>query len=167
MKPTKAERKRLKVQEKRDKQAARFDVRSALRSELMSKVTRCEVPGCGREWTDMHHMVNPGRGLKDDSYENMMGLCHEHHMQVENTPNWSKTRWASEYFWGSTYRDVADYVAMVRRFERAGKPTGIEEISLSDVPSDGGAFRLMLAYAERGIYRATMLTKEEIQGDGK
>ncbi len=150
MKMSKAERKRQKLQEKRDKEDARREIRKALRDKLRTHVSTCEVMGCRREWTDMHHMVNPGKSLKDDRYENVMGLCHEHHMQIDNTPNWSKVRWAEKYFWGSTYREVADYVAMVRRLEEAGRPPeGIWDVSLIDVPNDGGAFAVIKAYAER------------------
>jgi len=162
MKLSKAERKRQKLAEKRKKEDARREARRILRDELKSNISTCEVPGCRLDWSDMHHMINPGKSMKDDSYENVMGLCHEHHMKIDNTPNWSKVRWAAELFWGSTYRDVADYVAMVRRLERAGNPShGIETISLIDVPSDGGAFAVMKAYAERDMWAALML-----KGDG-
>jgi len=165
MKKSKAERKRERDAEKRAKQAARFERRKALRDKLRSNISKCEVIGCERPWTDMHHMVNPGRGMKDDSYENVMGLCHEHHMQIENTPNWSKVRWAATYFWGSTYAAVADYVAMVRRLEEQGNPAkGIWDISLADVPSTGGAFDVMMAYVHRDMFRELMLTDEELGG---
>ena len=163
MKKSKAERKKEREAEKRKKREERNEIRARLRRELASHVRICEVPGCRRPWTDMHHMVNPGRGVKEESYENVMGLCHEHHMQIDNTPNWSKVRWAAEYFWGCTYRQVADYVAMVRGFERAGKPTDIMKISIIDVPSTGEAFEVMRAFAERDIY--TVFNATGLLGD--
>ena len=75
--------------------------------------------------------------MKDDTYENLSALCHDHHMQMD-APNWSKTRWAAAFFWGATYGEYVAYTRLRRQFELKGMvpaPT-LERMSMMDLPEE-------------------------------
>ena len=143
VKKTKGERKEEREEAKRLKREERAGLRGALRDKLRANVSRCEIFGCTRKWTDMHHVKNPGRGLKDDSYTNVMGLCHDHHMEIDGL---GKQTWAKKHFLGCNYEQVAEYTAMMRGLEEQGRQTSIANLSFMDVPSEG-VFELLRRYA--------------------
>lgn len=41
----------------------------------------CEVPNCGKQCVDVHHLIARSRGGKD-TIDNLMGLCRECHHEV-------------------------------------------------------------------------------------
>jgi 5-methylcytosine-specific restriction endonuclease McrA len=41
----------------------------------------CEVPDCGKQCIDIHHLIPRSRGGKDN-IENLMGLCRDCHHEV-------------------------------------------------------------------------------------
>jgi 5-methylcytosine-specific restriction endonuclease McrA len=41
----------------------------------------CEVPDCGKQCVDVHHLIPRSKGGKD-TIENLMGLCRDCHHEV-------------------------------------------------------------------------------------
>jgi hypothetical protein len=130
------------------KRKATIAKRFALKLKLVAACPTCEVPGCFRDATDMHHMKNPGLAMKDDSYENLSALCHEHHMQMD-APNWSQKRWAHEFWFGGTYDQYRAYIALRRRYELKGKIPApeLQHMSMLDMPQD--VMDLAVLYARK------------------
>ncbi len=105
-------------------------------------------------------MKNPGLGLKDDRYTNMMALCHEHHMFITAVGGGQET-WAKKFFWGCDYSQVVAFVAMQREWEEErGWARRIEDISLDSVDSDD-AFAVLLAYTQRDVFKGTEFGGED------
>jgi len=52
---------------------------------------QCEVPDCGKQCIDVHHLLPRSRGGKDN-IENLMGLCRDCHHEVH-----FGTKFKSEY----------------------------------------------------------------------
>jgi hypothetical protein len=66
-------------------------VRSALRRTLEIRDRGCRFPGCGRRFTDAHHVKHWARG-GETSLENCLLLCRHHHRLVHEG-GW-EIRWA-------------------------------------------------------------------------
>lgn len=49
----------------------------------------CEVSGCPRYGTDVHHLIFRSQGGKNN-IENLTCLCHEHHNQAHNSKEFNQ-----------------------------------------------------------------------------
>jgi len=137
-----------KKQETIEKRRVTIELRKTLRDKLLRNCPKCEVIGCSRDATDMHHMKNPGLSMKGDTYENMSALCHQHHMQMD-APNWSKKRWAAEFWFGATYDQYRQYIALRRGLELKGTvpAPGLAVMAMFDMPQE--VMRLAVLYARK------------------
>jgi hypothetical protein len=100
-----------------------------IRDELIHRLRRCEVPGCEETDFQIHHMKNQGLAMRDHRVENLMGLCIRHHILIDSM---GKETWAKTFFWGATYEQVCEHVAMNRRLEEAGVPPEIVPIPVDE-----------------------------------
>lgn len=50
----------------------------------------CEVPGCARRMTDVHHVVPRSGGKPDHSPVNLVALCPDHHARAHAEPQWAR-----------------------------------------------------------------------------
>ena len=62
---------------------------SKLRKVFLTIHNKCEVNGCSKEATDIHHVIGRiGDRLTDQ--DNFLAVCREHHRYIEEHPEWAK-----------------------------------------------------------------------------
>jgi hypothetical protein len=78
-------RKRSKRQSRRERELSKSKQVVLARAGGM-----CEVPGCLREAKSVHHRRLRSQG-RDDSPDNLIALCAEHHEAVHRSPAWAQS----------------------------------------------------------------------------
>lgn len=77
--------KRIKpVSSEREKRLEKYN---ELRISYLKKHRKCEVKNCNKEAVEIHH--KKGR-IGDNLFNDFLATCHEHHMQIEQDPDWAK-----------------------------------------------------------------------------
>lgn len=89
-KPVKQEKKKPKrIKPRSDKRAKQEREYLEKRKKYLQDNPVCKFKGCNLEATTVHHPKGRlGKLLTDET--NFLGLCMEHHVYVENNPNFAK-----------------------------------------------------------------------------
>ncbi len=89
-KPQKKEKpKTSKIKPRSDKRARQEREYEKKRKEYLQDNPVCKFKGCNLEATTIHHPKGRlGKLLTDET--NFLGLCMDHHLFVENNPNYAK-----------------------------------------------------------------------------
>lgn len=77
--------KRIKpVSSEREKRLEKYN---ELRISYLKKHRKCEVKNCNKEAVEIHH---PQGRIGERLFGPFLGVCREHHMQIEQFPDWAK-----------------------------------------------------------------------------
>ena len=68
-----------------------------IRDAILSTHPECAARGCHAPATALHHLSNRSVGWKDDSIENLMPLCHDHHVGLHGIHSIGKVTWKERY----------------------------------------------------------------------
>lgn len=83
------------------------------RATILERFPRCEVPGCTRRSSVVHHLRNGGKGYRDHSLGNLVALCAKHHTGEEGVHVLGRETWARR-FWAVSFLDLAVMVTDTR-----------------------------------------------------